>query len=79
MKQVDFDVRVFNLSPAGVEDGTQTRDFMLGFIRTNYPVSDGWKVESVLPSGVHGGAISVVVFLAKYVDDTVSVKAEKSK
>ena len=25
MKQVDFDVRVWNLTPAGTEDGTQTR------------------------------------------------------
>ena len=55
MKQVDFDVRVWNLSAAAVEDGTQTRQDMLDFTKRNYPVSDGWKVESITPAGVHGG------------------------
>lgn len=70
MKQVDFDVRVFNLSSSGAEDGTQTRDFMLTFVKENYPVDDGWKVESVTTAGAAAGAISIVMFLARYVNDT---------
>ena len=76
MKQVDFDVRVWNLTQSGTEDGTQTRADMLKFMKENYPVSDGWRVESVAPAGIHGGAISIVVYVARYVDDTVSTKSK---
>lgn len=76
MKQVDFDVRVWNLSAAGTEDGTQTRTQMLEYMKENYPASDGWKVESVTPAGIHGGAISTMVFVARYIDDTVSTKSK---
>jgi hypothetical protein len=76
MKQVDFDVRVFNLSSSGAEDGTQTRAFMLQFVKENYPTDDGWKVESVSTAGAAGGAISIVMFLARYADSTVSSKTK---
>lgn len=76
MKQIDFDVRVWNLTPAGAEDGTQTRADMLKFMKENYPMSDGWRVESVTPAGIHGGAISLVVYVARYADDMVSAKSK---
>lgn len=76
MKQIDFDVRVWNLTAAGVEDGTQTRADMLAFMKENYPASLGWRVESVTPAGIHGGAISVVIYVARYVDETVAPKAK---
>ena len=50
MKQVDYDIRVWNLSAAGVEDGTQTRAQMLEFLHTNYPIKDGWVLESAIPA-----------------------------
>lgn len=77
MKQVDYDVRVWNLSATGAEDGTQTRAQMLEYLHSNYPLADGWVVESVTPAGVHGGAISMVTFMVKYADDSVSTAKGK--
>jgi hypothetical protein len=80
MKQVDYDIRVWNLSATGAEDGTQTRLQMLEYLHTNYPTVDGWVLESVTPAGVHGGAISMVTFMVKYAEkvtsDTVPTKAK---
>jgi hypothetical protein len=74
MKQIDFDIRVFNLTGAGT-DGTQTRQFMLDYIHTNYPVSDGWEVKNAYPVDVASGAVSVLVFLVKYETTKVNTKA----
>jgi hypothetical protein len=76
MKQVDFDVRVWNLVPAVIQQGTQTREDMLKFMKENYPAADGWKIESVSPAGINGGAISVLVFAARYVEDAPVAKAK---
>ena len=76
MKQVDYDIRVWNLSASGAEDGTQTRAQMLEFLHTNYPLKDGWVLESVSPVDVHAGAVSVLTFMVKYADDTVPNKAK---
>jgi len=76
MKQVDYDIRVWNLSATGAEDGTQTRAQMLEYLHTNYPIKDGWVLESATPAGVHAGAISVMTFMVKYADDSVSAKAK---
>ena len=76
MKQVDYDIRVWNLSATGAEDGTQTRAQMLEYLHTNYPIKDGWVLESATPAGVHAGAISVMTFMVKYADDSVSTKAK---
>lgn len=65
-KQVDWDVRVWNLTGSG-QEGTTTRDQMLGYMKANYPLEDGWEVVSVSTANVAAGAISVMVFVAKYV------------
>lgn len=64
-KQIDWDVRVWRLSPAGTE-GTQTREQMLTYMKANYPHDEGWRVESVQSAGYDAGAINVVVFVARY-------------
>lgn len=64
-KQVDWDVRVWNLT-AGGQEGTQTRDQMLSYMKEHYPLEDGWEVVSVSTANVAAGAISVMVFVAKY-------------
>lgn len=78
MKQIDYDIRVWNLSATGTEDGTQTRAGMLEYLHTNYPAKDGWVLESVSPAGVHGGAISIVTFLARYEDENVAKTSKKN-
>lgn len=76
MKQVDYDIRVWNLSATGAEDGTQTRAQMLQYLHENYPTEDGWVLESATPAGVHGGAISMVTFMVKYADTVSTAKAK---
>ena len=64
-KQIDWDVRVWNLTGNG-QEGTQTRDQMLSYMNEHYPLSEGWEVVSVSTANVAAGAISVMVFVAKY-------------
>jgi hypothetical protein len=67
MKQVDFDVRVFTLNPGGINGGF-THEGMVAYIKEHYPFKSGWKVESVSDVQMSADGISVLVFLAKYVD-----------
>lgn len=64
-RQVDFDIRVWNLTPAGT-DGTQTRADMLKYTKETYPADEGWEVVSVQSPGYDTGAVALVVFVAKY-------------
>jgi hypothetical protein len=67
MKQVDFDLRSFNLTAAGVEDGTTTRAKMNAFVKENYPFDQGWKIESVhVTHNANNGQVMVALFLVKY-------------
>lgn len=77
MKQTDFDIRSFNLTAHGNEDGTTTRDAMREFIKTNYPYERGWKIDSVhVTHNAVNGQVMVAVWLGRYEDDTVSTKAK---
>lgn len=67
-KQVDWDVRVWRLTPSG-QEGTQTRDQMLTYMNEHYPLADGWEVISVASPGYDAGAVNLVVFVAKYVTE----------
>jgi hypothetical protein len=67
-KIVDFDVRSFNLTPNGVEDGTTTRDAMRKFVLENYPFSDGWEIQS--SHVTHDTVVRVALVLVKYETET---------
>ena len=69
MKQIaDFDVRSFNLTAGGIEDGTTTREAMRQFVMEHYPFSKGWEIQS--SHVTHDGAVRVALVLVKY--ETVS-------
>jgi hypothetical protein len=76
MKQVDFDVRSFNLTAHGTEDGTTTRSAMKEFIKTNYPFEQGWKIETLhVTHNPNNGQVMVAVFLVQY--EVEEAKAKK--
>jgi hypothetical protein len=78
MKIVDIDVRSFNLTPGGVEDGTTTRDSMREFVKTNY-TDQGWEIlDSHVTHGNResGAAVHVAFVFVKYADGGTNVKAK---
>ncbi len=62
---VDFDIRLFRVSPSGTE-GTMTRPQMLEYLKSTYPADDGWKIVTVQFPGYEAGALNVGVYLEKY-------------
>lgn len=78
MRQVDFALRVRTLNPGGVNGG-YTPESLTEWVKTAYPFEDGWKVESVLHTQTSADGVSVLLFLARYVDDVVSAKVAKEK
>lgn len=69
MKQVDFDVRSFNLTAHGNEDGTTTRTAMVAFIKENYPAKDGWEIKSAhVTHNPNNGQVMVALLMVKYSD-----------
>lgn len=75
MKQVDFALRVRTLNPGGINGG-YTPESLTEWVKQNYPFERGWKVESVLHTQTSADGVSVMLFLAKYEDDTVSTKTK---
>jgi hypothetical protein len=79
-KQVDFDVRVFKLTPSGQEAGTTTRDSMREFLRTNYPFEQGWEVVNTFLATPEQNTVPLAVVLVRYEDvDTESTVKAKAK
>lgn len=75
MKQVDFAIRVRTMNPGGV-NGAYSSEGLTEWVKQNYPASDGWKVESVQYTQTTADGVSVLLFLAKYENDTVSAKVK---
>lgn len=71
-KQIDWDVRVWRLTPSG-QEGSATREAMLAYMAEHYPLKDGWEVVSVSSPGYEAGAVNLVVFVSKYETVTESV------
>ena len=75
MKQVDFDVRVLTLNPGGINGGF-THQSAVAFVKENYPVELGWRVESVQNIQMSADGVSILFFLTRWEDNTVSAKAK---
>jgi hypothetical protein len=75
-KQIDFALRVRTLNPGGVNGG-YTPENLTAWVKSEYPFEDGWKVENVLHTQTSADGVSVLLFLARYADDSVSVKTKK--
>lgn len=80
-KQIDFDVRVFKLTPQGVESGTTTRQAMREFLKENYPFEAGWEVQNTFLATPEQNTVPLAVVLVRYetVDDTVSSESAGKK
>lgn len=79
-RQIDFDVRVFKLTPQGIEAGTTTRERMREFLRENYPFEAGWEVQNTFLATPETNTVPLAVVLVRYEDvvDTEST-AKRSK
>lgn len=76
-KQIDFDVRVFKLTPQGTEAGTTTRIAMREFLKENYPFSQGWEIQNTFLATPEQNTVPLAVVLVRYEDvvDTVSTES----
>lgn len=76
-KQVDFDVRVFQISANPEQNGGMTHDQVSAFVRENY-LKNGWEVLSAQNVQIAANAVSVQVNLVKY-EDVVEPTPTKAK
>lgn len=70
-KQVDFDIRVFDVT-SQPETGGMTHEQVREFVKANY-LDKGWETLGVEHTQVSANHVFFAVFLVKYQDDLAQV------